>query len=140
MRRFLQPVYPAPFLQEAEFHVTQEETDIYPDFVTIARGFGVPSKRVRHPSELRAAIREMLDTPGPFLLDVMVQTILLKIVLDACGCTAEGRSTSTVTALQCKDAEGVNCPPSSYCAGASHPTRAAHDSRRRQLQGYHHKG
>jgi acetolactate synthase-1/2/3 large subunit len=61
--------------REAEFHVTQEETDIYPDFVTIARGFGVPSKRVRHPSELRAAIREMLDTPGPFLLDVMVPHI-----------------------------------------------------------------
>ena len=66
--------------QEAEFHITQEETDIYPDFVTIARGFGVPSKRVRHPSELRAAIREMLDTPGPFLLDVMVQTVLLTSV------------------------------------------------------------
>jgi acetolactate synthase-1/2/3 large subunit len=61
--------------REAEYHETHEETDIYPDFVTIARGFGVPSKRVRHPSELRAAIREMLDTPGPYLLDVMVPHI-----------------------------------------------------------------
>ena len=79
----LQHVGPASCLQEAEFHVTQEETDIYPDFVTIARGFGVPSKRVRHPSELRAAIREMLDTPGPFLLDVMVQTIPLERCRDS---------------------------------------------------------
>ena len=63
-------------LQESEYHVTHEETDIYPDFVTIASGFGVPSKRVRHPSELRAAIREMLDTPGPYLLDIMVRTLL----------------------------------------------------------------
>jgi acetolactate synthase I/II/III large subunit len=61
--------------QEAEYHQTHEETDIYPDFVTIARGFGVPSKRVRHPSELRAAIREMLDTPGPYLLDIMVRAL-----------------------------------------------------------------
>lgn len=42
--------------------------------MTIARGFGVPSKRVRHPDELRGAIREMLDTPGPYLLDVMVRS------------------------------------------------------------------
>jgi thiamine pyrophosphate-dependent acetolactate synthase large subunit-like protein len=80
--------------------VTQEETDIYPDFVTIARGFGVPSKRVRHPSELRAAIREMLDTPGPFLLDVMVQTVPLETWLRSCV-HSSGQSTSIVTALWC---------------------------------------
>ncbi len=37
-----------------------------------AQAFGVPALRVIHPSQLRAAIRTMLDTPGPFLLDVMV--------------------------------------------------------------------
>lgn len=68
---------PAP--QEAEYHVTNEVTDIYPDFVTIATGFGVPAKRVRHPSELRAAIREMLDTPGPYLLDVMVSNLRFSV-------------------------------------------------------------
>jgi hypothetical protein len=31
-----------------------------------------PCRRVIKKSELREAIREMLDTPGPFLLDVMV--------------------------------------------------------------------
>ena len=57
---------------EAEYHQTGELEDIYPDFVGVARAFGVPSRRVVRPAELREAIREMLDTPGPFLLDVMV--------------------------------------------------------------------
>jgi len=39
----------------------------YPDFVTIARGFDWPAK-----SELVPAIQEMIDSPGPFLLDVQV--------------------------------------------------------------------
>ena len=57
---------------EAEWHQTGELADIYPDFVGVARAFGVPARRVVSPTELREAIREMLDTPGPFLLDVMV--------------------------------------------------------------------
>jgi acetolactate synthase-1/2/3 large subunit len=61
--------------REAEWHTTQELKDIYPDFVMMAQSFGVPAKRVVKPQELRAAIREMLDTPGPYLLDVMVPHI-----------------------------------------------------------------
>lgn len=34
-----------------------------------------PCRRVINKAELREAIREMLDTPGPFLLDVMVPHI-----------------------------------------------------------------
>lgn len=60
---------------EAEYHVTGEEADVYPDFVAISKGFGVPARRVKDPKQLREAIREMLDTPGPFLLDVMVPHI-----------------------------------------------------------------
>lgn len=45
---------------------------VYPDFVTIAKGFGVKGRRVVRRTELHAAIREMLDTPGPFVLDVVV--------------------------------------------------------------------
>jgi thiamine pyrophosphate-dependent acetolactate synthase large subunit-like protein len=48
----------------------QDEKDIYPDFVMMAQSFGVPSRRVIKKSEVRAAIREMLDTPGPYLLEV----------------------------------------------------------------------
>ncbi|KAI7837667.1 hypothetical protein COHA_008528 [Chlorella ohadii] len=60
---------------EGEYQVSGDVKDIFPDFVTMAAAFNVPAKRVRHPSELRAAIREMLDTEGPYLLDVMVPHI-----------------------------------------------------------------
>jgi acetolactate synthase-1/2/3 large subunit len=45
---------------------------LYPDFVKIAQGFGVKGRRVIKKSELRAAIQEMLDHDGPFVLDVIV--------------------------------------------------------------------
>lgn len=58
-----------------EWHVTGKPEDIYPDLVMMAQSCGVPAKRIFHPDELRPAIREMLDTPGPYLLDVMVPHI-----------------------------------------------------------------
>jgi acetolactate synthase-1/2/3 large subunit len=45
---------------------------LYPDFVKIAEGFGVKGRRAIRKSELRAAIQEMLDHDGPFVLDVVV--------------------------------------------------------------------
>ena len=45
---------------------------LYPDFVKIAEGFGVKGRRVIKKSELRAAIQEMLDHDGPYVLDVIV--------------------------------------------------------------------
>jgi acetolactate synthase-1/2/3 large subunit len=45
---------------------------IYPDFIKIAEGFGVRGRRVIKKEELRAAIQEMLDCDGPFVLDVIV--------------------------------------------------------------------
>ena len=44
----------------------------YPDFVKIAEGFGIPGRHVRDKKELPGAIREMLQTDGPYLLDVLV--------------------------------------------------------------------
>lgn len=32
--------------RESEWHVTGDEADIYPDFVTMAKSFGVPAQRV----------------------------------------------------------------------------------------------
>jgi acetolactate synthase I/II/III large subunit len=43
----------------------------YPDFVTIAKGFGVAARQIRAPGDLRAALEEMLDAPGPYVLDVL---------------------------------------------------------------------
>lgn len=59
----------------SEYHTSNQEVDIYPDFRMMGQAFGIPSKRIFKPDELRPAIREMLDTPGPYLLDVMVPHI-----------------------------------------------------------------
>ena len=42
----------------------------YPDFVTIASGYGIPGRHVWKKEELEEAISEMLNTPGPYILDV----------------------------------------------------------------------
>lgn len=42
----------------------------YPDFVTIAKGYGIPARDVWKKEELEDAYREMLETDGPFLLDI----------------------------------------------------------------------
>ena len=43
-----------------------------PDYKQIAAAYSVPSRRVIERSELRDAVREMLETDGPFLLEVCV--------------------------------------------------------------------
>ena len=44
----------------------------YPDFVQIARGFGWQARHVAEKAELTDALREMIDSPDCFLLDVAV--------------------------------------------------------------------
>lgn len=44
----------------------------YPDFVTIAKGYGCGAATVSKKSELAAAIEEMIKYPGPYVLDVQV--------------------------------------------------------------------
>ncbi|MEO0794259.1 MAG: biosynthetic-type acetolactate synthase large subunit [Verrucomicrobiota bacterium] len=45
---------------------------IYPDYVTMAAGYGIKARRVHKKEELREAIEEMVNHDGPFLLDVIV--------------------------------------------------------------------
>ena len=45
---------------------------IYPDYVTMAKGFSVPCERVMFRKDLKAAIQRMLDSDQPYLLDVVV--------------------------------------------------------------------
>ncbi len=45
---------------------------LYPDFVEIARGFGVKARQIREKSEVIDALREMIAHPGPYVLDVLV--------------------------------------------------------------------
>jgi len=44
----------------------------YPDFVTIAKGFGVAARQIRKKSEVVEALREMIEHPGAYVLDIMV--------------------------------------------------------------------
>jgi len=48
------------------------DADPYPDFVKIASGFKVGAARIHDKGKFDEAIEEMLDTKGPYLLDVMV--------------------------------------------------------------------
>ena len=50
------------------------ETDIYPDFPTIAAGYRVKAERITRPDELDAAFARLLADPAePYLLDVIVE-------------------------------------------------------------------
>ena len=44
----------------------------YPDFITMARGFGWNARHIKGKDELASGIEEMITTPGPFLLDVQI--------------------------------------------------------------------
>jgi acetolactate synthase-1/2/3 large subunit len=49
----------------------EHRANIYPDYVTIAKGFNVPCERVMFKKDLRAAMQRMLDSKEPYLLDVI---------------------------------------------------------------------
>lgn len=43
-----------------------------PDFVQVAKGFGIPGKSISKREDIRSSLKEMLDQDGSFLLEVMV--------------------------------------------------------------------
>lgn len=43
-----------------------------PDFVQVAKGFGIPGKSISKREELNASLKELLESKGSFLLEVMV--------------------------------------------------------------------
>ncbi|KAL2453890.1 Acetolactate synthase [Abeliophyllum distichum] len=49
-----------------------KESDIFPDMLKFAEACDIPAARVMKKDDLKAAIQKMLDTPGPYLLDVIV--------------------------------------------------------------------
>jgi acetolactate synthase-1/2/3 large subunit len=44
----------------------------YPDFVAIARGFGVGARQIRNKADVPGALEEMIAYPGAYVLDVLV--------------------------------------------------------------------
>jgi benzoylformate decarboxylase len=51
-------------------HLDLSSPDI--DYAELARGFGVPARRIENPAELAPAVREGFANRGPYLLDVLV--------------------------------------------------------------------
>ena len=44
----------------------------YPDFVTLAKGFRCGARQIAKKEDLDGALEELLDSKGPFVLDVHV--------------------------------------------------------------------
>ena len=47
--------------------------DSLPDFVKLAESFGANGLRISKPEEVDDAIRTMIETPGPFIADILVE-------------------------------------------------------------------
>lgn len=56
-----------------EFPASFDLHDPVLDFVSMAKGMGVPGTRVTQSGEIAPAIRQMLDHDGPFLTEVMLE-------------------------------------------------------------------
>nr|GEV38339.1 acetohydroxyacid synthase 1 [Tanacetum cinerariifolium] len=50
----------------------KKKTEIFPNMLKFAEACDIPAARVTKKGDVRAAIQNMLDTPGPFLLDVII--------------------------------------------------------------------
>ncbi|KAG6413182.1 hypothetical protein SASPL_125886 [Salvia splendens] len=49
-----------------------DESQIFPNMLKFAEACDIPAARVSRKADLRGALQKMLDTPGPYLLDVIV--------------------------------------------------------------------
>ena len=60
--------------QEMFFEKRYSFTELQnPDFVAVSKGFGVPASKVEKNSELLAGLKTMLETDGPYVLEVTVE-------------------------------------------------------------------
>lgn len=48
------------------------KSEIFPNFLKMAEACNIPAARVTKKADVREAISQMLETPGPYLLDVIV--------------------------------------------------------------------
>jgi acetolactate synthase-1/2/3 large subunit len=49
-----------------------DEHPPYPDFLTIAEGFGIPARTIHQKQDLDDGLRELIESPGSFLLNILV--------------------------------------------------------------------
>ena len=60
-------------IQQADFPPSFDIHDPEVDYVSLAKGMGVPGVRVTQPGEMAGAIRAMLEHDGPFLVDLILE-------------------------------------------------------------------
>ena len=70
-------------LQEGEYHVSKLESDVYPDFVMMAKSCGVPGRRVVRPADLREAVRYALQCQNTLGM-MHAQPVLAVTMLISC--------------------------------------------------------
>mgnify|MGYP005850981227 CR=1 FL=1 len=59
--------------QEMFFSRRYASTELVnPDFVTIAKGYNIPAKKVTDRNELKNSLEEMINARGPFLLEIQI--------------------------------------------------------------------
>jgi pyruvate dehydrogenase (quinone) len=83
-------------------HIEQQEAGIQPfgtkfanpDFAKVAQSLGLAGIRVEHPGDVRDAVAEFLATPGPALLDAVVEPDALSLPSHISFGEAEGFSLS----------------------------------------------
>ena len=51
--------------------IRKTSSAVYPDYVEICKGFGVPCERILHKKDVEAAIKRMLDSKETYVLDIM---------------------------------------------------------------------
>src|SRR3546814_5503699 len=54
---------------------SESYSEALPDFVKLAEAYGWTGIRIEGPQELDAGIRQMLDTPGPVMVDCRVMKV-----------------------------------------------------------------
>jgi thiamine pyrophosphate-dependent acetolactate synthase large subunit-like protein len=59
--------------QQGEFPSAFDIRDPDVDFISLAKGFGVPGRRVTKPDEMAGAIAAMLAHDGPYLIDLILE-------------------------------------------------------------------
>ena len=66
------------------------ETDlINPDFVCLAKAYGIKAKKVEYRDDLESSIVEMLNFDGPYLLEIMVDKDMKVMPFIAPGSTVD---------------------------------------------------
>ena len=65
---YLGPIHKPEALGDGEGEVVDE---IYPDFIGIAKGYGIAGQRVQHKDKLEEAIKTMINHDGPYILEVI---------------------------------------------------------------------